>query len=117
MAGPALLGGCGVAAGPTPSSTTLERAPFGEASRVPVELFTLANPGGVQLRFTNYGGVITSIRVPDRQGHVYRRRYGLALETQHFPGSPNHPNFPSTIPRPGQEYHTTTVHTFSTRPR
>jgi len=42
-------------------------------------------------------------------GHAYRQGDGLALETQHFPDSPNHPNFPSTVLRPGQVYQTTTV--------
>jgi aldose 1-epimerase len=47
-------------------------------------------------------------------GHQYRQGDGLALETQHFPDSPNHSNFPSTVLRPGQKYHTTTVDKFST---
>jgi aldose 1-epimerase len=47
-------------------------------------------------------------------GHVYRQGDGLALETQHYPDSPNHPNFPSTVLRPGQVYRTTTVYQFST---
>jgi aldose 1-epimerase len=46
-------------------------------------------------------------------GHQYREGDGLALETQHYPDSPNHANFPSTILRPGQKYHTTTVDKFS----
>jgi len=46
----------------------------------------------------------------DRQ---YRQGDGLALETQHFPDSPNHPNFPSTELDPGQTYDTTTVYAFS----
>ena len=47
-------------------------------------------------------------------GHQYRQSDGLALETQHFPDSPNHANFPSTEVDPGQTYHTTTVLNFST---
>jgi aldose 1-epimerase len=43
----------------------------------------------------------------------YRQGDGLALETQHFPDSPNHPNFPSTTLRPGQTYNTTTAYQFS----
>jgi aldose 1-epimerase len=39
---------------------------------------------------------------------------GLALETQHFPDSPNHPSFPSTTLRPGATYRSTTKYTFST---
>ncbi|MET7453525.1 aldose epimerase family protein [Streptomyces sp. NPDC005574] len=45
-------------------------------------------------------------------GHIYRQGDALCLETQHFPDSPNHPSFPSTVLRPGQTYRTTTVHTF-----
>jgi aldose 1-epimerase len=47
-------------------------------------------------------------------GHAYRQGDGLALETQHFPDSPNHANFPSTELRPGEDYATTTVYAFST---
>jgi aldose 1-epimerase len=43
---------------------------------------------------------------------AYRQSDGFALETQHFPDSPNHPNFPSTVLRPGQTYNTTTVFQF-----
>jgi aldose 1-epimerase len=50
-------------------------------------------------------------------GRQYRQGDGLALETQHFPDSPNHPNFPSTVLRPGQTYNTTTVYAFSTTRR
>jgi aldose 1-epimerase len=39
----------------------------------------------------------------------------LCLETQHFPDSPNHPDFPSTELKPGQHYHTVTIYSFSTR--
>jgi aldose 1-epimerase len=46
-------------------------------------------------------------------GHQYRQGDGLALETQHFPDSPNQPNFPSTVLRPGQTYQTATTFTFS----
>ena len=42
-------------------------------------------------------------------GGVYRQGDGLALETQHFPDSPNQPDFPSTELRPGQVYESTTV--------
>ncbi|SHN87513.1 aldose 1-epimerase [Geodermatophilus obscurus] len=42
-------------------------------------------------------------------GGVYRQGDGLALETQHFPDSPNQPEFPSTVLRPGEVYDSTTV--------
>ncbi|MFD5723904.1 aldose epimerase family protein [Streptomyces sp. NPDC127036] len=45
-------------------------------------------------------------------GRIYRQGDALCLETQHFPDSPNHPSFPSTVLRPGRTYRTSTVHTF-----
>jgi aldose 1-epimerase len=50
-------------------------------------------------------------------GHQYRQGDGLALETQHFPDSPNHANFPSTVLRPGQTYKSATVLAFSVNRR
>jgi len=44
---------------------------------------------------------------------AYRQGDGLALETQHYPDSPNQPNFPSTVLRPGETYRTSTVYAFS----
>ena len=53
---------------------------------------------GVQFYTGNFlDGTLTG-----KSGRVYKQRYGLCLETQHFPDSPNHPNFPSTILRPGR---------------
>jgi len=46
-------------------------------------------------------------------GKMYRQTDGFALETQHYPDSPNQPNFPSTVLRPGQVYETTTIYKFS----
>jgi aldose 1-epimerase len=48
-----------------------------------------------------------------KRGQPYQHRHGFCLETQHYPDSPNQPNFPSTILRPGQKYQTTTVYKFS----
>jgi aldose 1-epimerase len=47
-------------------------------------------------------------------GHQYRQGDGLALETQHFPDSPNKPQFPSTTVNPGTPYQTHTIYAFST---
>lgn len=46
-------------------------------------------------------------------GVAYAHRTGFCLETQHFPDSPNKPDFPSTILKPGMQYKTTTVYQFS----
>jgi aldose 1-epimerase len=48
----------------------------------------------------------------DRTRNGFGRRTAFCLETQHFPDSPNHPNFPSTILRPGETYRSRTVYTF-----
>lgn len=50
-----------------------------------------------------------------KRGVVYSQHTGFCLETQHYPDSVNHPNFPSTILNPGQVYRQTTVHKFSAR--
>ena len=47
-------------------------------------------------------------------GGAYQYRSALCLETQHFPNSPNQPNFPSTELKPGQEFRSETVYRFST---
>lgn len=44
---------------------------------------------------------------------AYRQSDGLALETQHYPDSPNHPDFPSTVLMPGDTYKSTTIYAFS----
>jgi aldose 1-epimerase len=76
------------------------------SSRV-LEVYT--TEPGVQLYTGNFlDGTITG-----KQGHVYKQRYGFCLETQHYPDSPNHPDFPSTILRPGQTYHSETMLKFS----
>jgi aldose 1-epimerase len=48
-------------------------------------------------------------------GQIYARRTAFCLETQHYPDSPNQPNFPTTELRPGQIYQSTTILRFSTR--
>ena len=50
-----------------------------------------------------------------KEGKVYGRRCALCLETQHFPDSPNRPEFPTTVLRPGEVYETTTVYRFSAK--
>ena len=60
-----------------------------------------------------YSGNFLDGTVKGKAGHAYGHRTGLCLETQHFPDSPNHPNFPSTVVRPGQRYQSRTVFKFS----
>ena len=46
-------------------------------------------------------------------GKVYQRRFAFCMETQHYPDSPNKPNFPSTVLKAGEKYQTSTVYRFS----
>jgi aldose 1-epimerase len=61
-----------------------------------------------------YSGNFLDGRLYGTSGRQYRQGDGLALETQHFPDSPNKPKFPSTTLRPGQTYQSATVYSFST---
>ena len=60
-----------------------------------------------------YSGNFLDGTLTGKQCRVYKRRRGFCLETQHYPDSVNHPEFPSTILPPGQTYHSLTVHRFS----
>ncbi len=50
-----------------------------------------------------------------KSGHEYHDRGAFCLETQHFPDSPNHPTFPTTTLRPGEQFHSHTVYAFSVK--
>jgi aldose 1-epimerase len=60
-----------------------------------------------------YTGNFLDGSITGKGGTVYARRSGFCLETQHFPDSPNHPKFPSTVLKPGSEFHSTTIFKFS----
>lgn len=62
-----------------------------------------------------YTGNFLDGTVAGKGGVPHRYRSGLALETQHFPNSPNEPSFPSTILRPGAEHRSRTVYHFVVR--
>ena len=72
-----------------------------------MEVFT--TQPGVQLYTANHlNGTLSG-----PSGRPYGKHSAFCLETQHYPDSPNHPNFPSTVLRPGQTYHQVTVFKFS----
>jgi aldose 1-epimerase len=75
-----------------------------------LEVYT--NQPGIQI----YSGNFLDGTITGKHGHVYQQHYGLALETQHFPDSPNHPDFPSTILRPGETFQSRTMYRFSAKP-
>ena len=63
---------------------------------------------GVQFYTGNFlDGTVTA------GGKAYQKHDGFCLETQHYPDSPNQPDFPSTVLKPGETYKQMTVHKFS----
>jgi aldose 1-epimerase len=76
-----------------------------QGSGIVMDVFT--TEPGLQFYSGNYlDGIV------GKGGAVYGPRSGFCLETQHFPDSPNHPHFPSTVLRPGERYRSTTVYAF-----
>ena len=71
----------------------------------------LTTEPGVQF----YSGNFLDGTVKGKGGKLYAHRSALALETQHFPDSPNQPKFPSTELKPGQTLHSTSVYRFSVK--
>lgn len=67
---------------------------------------------GVQLYTFNFA---PPEGIPCSDGALFGRHGAFCLETQHFPDSPNHPHFPSTVLRPGETFSSTTVYRFGVR--
>ena len=74
-------------------------------------LEVLTDQPGIQF----YTGNFLDGSVTGTDGKVYKKRYAFCLETQHYPDSPNHPEFPTTELKPGQTFRSTTVYRFSAR--
>ena len=74
-----------------------------------MEMFT--DQPGVQF----YAGNFLDGSFVGKKGVKYPRRSAFCFETQHYPDSPNHPEWPSTTLRPGEEYITNTMYKFSTK--
>ena len=62
-----------------------------------------------------YSGNFLDETIRGKRGVAYAKHSALCLETQHYPDSVNHPNFPSIILRPGETYRTETSYKFSVR--
>jgi aldose 1-epimerase len=92
-----------------PGSVSLAARAYEPLSGRRLEVFTTA-PG---LQF--YSGNFLDGSIAGRAGVRYQKYAGFCLETQHFPDAPHHPNFPTTVLRPGQEYKHDTVFRFSVR--
>jgi aldose 1-epimerase len=73
------------------------------------ELTVWTDQPGVQFYSGNFlTGTLVGI-----SGHIYRQSAGYTFETQHYPNSPNQPNFPSTELKPGQVFSSSTIFQFS----
>lgn len=81
----------------------------GDKTGIVMEIFT-EEPG---LQF--YSGNFMQSRNTMKDGDKDDHRTAFAMETQHFPDSPNHPQFPSTVLKPGQVYKTETIYKFKTK--
>ena len=90
----------------------LTPAAFAEDPRSGRTLRVFTTEPGVQF----YSGNFLDGSLVGTSGKTYRQGDGFTLETQHYPNSPNQPNFPSTVLRPGQKFKSTTVYQFSTAP-
>ncbi|MBO0930209.1 aldose epimerase family protein [Fibrella aquatilis] len=73
-----------------------------------IKMTVLTTEPGLQF----YGGNFFTANDRGKYGRAANFREGLALETQHYPDSPNHPSYPTTILKPGQTYTQTTVYRF-----
>lgn len=62
-----------------------------------------------------YAGNFLNGSITGKDGKVYQRRTGFCMEPQHYPDSPNKPNFPTTELKPGETYHNTIVYKFSAK--
>jgi aldose 1-epimerase len=94
-------------------------SPEDKSRRVAAEVFEPTTGRVLEISTTEpgiqfYSGNFLDGTLVGTSGKVYRQTDGFALETQHYPDSPNHPNFPSTVLRPGETYQTTTIYRFST---
>jgi aldose 1-epimerase len=90
------------------SDTGLKRAAVLKDSASGRVLEVHTTEPGVQF----YSGNFLDGTLTGKNGTVYQHRTGLCLETQHYPDSPNQPQFPSTILRPGETLRSQTVWRF-----
>ena len=93
----------------TPGTPTLALAARVVAPKTGRVLEVLTTQPGVQF----YTGNFLDGKVKGKGGKVYNKRYAFCLETQHYPDSPNHPDFPTTTLKPGETLHETTIYRFS----
>ena len=62
-----------------------------------------------------YTGNFLTGKIIGKRGNPYKYRNGICLETQHYPDSPHHANFPNTLLKPGETLKSTTIYKFSVK--
>ncbi len=92
-----------------PGEMTLAAEVYDPASGRDMKVYT-TEPG---LQF--YSGNFLDGTIKGKYGQVYQKHDAFCLESQHYPDSPNKPQWPSTTLRPGEEYKSETVYKFSTK--
>ena len=81
-----------------------------EDSRSGISMEIYTTEPGIQF----YTGNFLDGSVKGKRGIYYQKRSAICVETQHFPDSPNQPNYPSTLLRPGETYSSTCIYKFGT---
>lgn len=82
---------------------------YSPTSGILMEVYT--NEPGLQV----YCGNMMAEKETGKHGTVYPRRGAICLESQHYPDTPNHPDFPSCVLEPGQTYHSECIYKFSVK--
>ena len=76
-----------------------------------ISLFVYTDEPGIQV----YSGNFLDGTVTGKKGIVYLKRHGICLETQHYPDTPNKPDWPSAVLRPGETYHSRCIFAFGVK--
>ena len=76
-----------------------------------ITLMVYTDEPGIQV----YSGNFLDGTVKGKKGIIYKQRHGICLETQHYPDSPNKPDWPSVVLRPGETYHSRCIFAFSVK--
>jgi aldose 1-epimerase len=92
----------------------------GDISKVAAELYCPATGIAMTVRTCEpglqvYVGNFLDGSATGKKGAVYDFRHAICMETQHYPDSPNKPQWPSVVVRPGETYHSQCIYTFSVR--
>jgi len=82
-----------------------------ESPKTGIVLEVLSTEPAVQF----YAGNFLKGKFAGKYGQVYQKRSGFCLEPQHYPDSPNHANFPSTVLKPGENYSNTIIYKFTAK--